>query len=235
VTTVPNIDQNTVNTINSNNANAITGNTNNANALSQLGDNFNTFLTLLTAQLQNQDPLSPMDSNQFTQQLVQFSQVEQQIQTNDNLKTLISSYQNSSAGTALSYLGKDAILKSSDLSLSSGGQANWAYSFDKDPSEVTLSVEDSSGHIVYSQDGEAASGNHLFSWNGQETGGSTAPAGVYSLVVTAKDSTGASVDSTITTRETIMGVDFTSTTPQVITASGSHDITDVQAILDGST
>jgi len=228
------MDQSTINTINSNNATAITGNTNGANALSQLGDNFNTFLTLLTAQLQNQDPMSPMDSNQFTQQLVQFSQVEQQIQTNDNLKTLISSYQTSTSGTALSYLGKDAIIKSADTTLANG-QANWAYAFDKAPSEVTLSVEDAQGHIVYSKDGDATTGNHLFSWNGQETSGAAAPAGVYSLVVTAKDSTGASVDSTLTTRETIMGVDFTSSSPQVITSSGSHDITDVQAILDGST
>ncbi|MES1158426.1 MAG: flagellar hook capping FlgD N-terminal domain-containing protein [Terricaulis silvestris] len=227
------MDQNTINTINTNNASAITTNSNGATALSQLGDNFNTFLTLLTAQLQNQDPMSPMDSNQFTQQLVQFSQVEQQIQTNDNLKTLISSYQTSTSGTALSYLGKDAILQSSDTTLSNG-VANWAYAFDKAPSEATLSVEDAQGHIVYSQDGDATTGNHLFSWNGQQTNGSTAPAGVYSLVVTAKDSTGASVDSTITTRETIMGVDFSSSSPQVLTASGSHDISDVKTIIDAS-
>ena len=57
--------------------------------MSQLSSNFSTFLTLLTTQLKNQDPTAPMDSNQFTQQLVQFSQVEQQIDTNTNLKTLI--------------------------------------------------------------------------------------------------------------------------------------------------
>ena len=58
-------------------------------AQQQLSGNFSTFLTLLTTQLQNQDPMNPMDSNQFTQQLVEFSQVEQQINTNDNLKTII--------------------------------------------------------------------------------------------------------------------------------------------------
>ena len=68
----------------------------------RLSDNYDTFLVLLTAQLQNQDPLAPMDSTQFTQQLVQFSQVEQQIRTNEQLQSLVGQYQAASAGAALS-------------------------------------------------------------------------------------------------------------------------------------
>src|ERR1700742_4679470 len=75
-------------------------------ASKQLAGNFDTFLTLLTTQLQNQDPMNPMDSNQFTQQLVEFSQVEQQIDTNDNLKSLISLGQSRSTADAVGYLGK---------------------------------------------------------------------------------------------------------------------------------
>src|SRR4051812_45000764 len=75
-------------------------------AAKTLAGNFNTFLTLLTTQLQNQDPLNPMDSNQFTQQLVQFSHVEQQLNTNDNLKTLIDLTKNRGAADSMSYLGK---------------------------------------------------------------------------------------------------------------------------------
>src|SRR5262252_7667572 len=71
-----------------------------------LSGNFDTFLTLLTTQLKNQDPLSPMDSNQFTQQLVQFSQVEQQINSNKNLESLIALTKSQSATNAVSYLGK---------------------------------------------------------------------------------------------------------------------------------
>ena len=77
----------------------------------RLSDNYDTFLVLLTAQLQNQDPLAPMDSTQFTQQLVQFSQVEQQIRTNEQLEGLVGQYQAASAGAALSYLGKSAIIE----------------------------------------------------------------------------------------------------------------------------
>ena len=69
-------------------------------ALKQLSGNFSTFLNLLTTQLKNQDPTSPMDTNQFTQQLVMYSQVEQQIQSNSNLKTLIAQGQSSASAMA---------------------------------------------------------------------------------------------------------------------------------------
>jgi hypothetical protein len=95
-------------------------------ATKQLSGNFNTFLTLLTTQLKNQDPMSPMDSSQFTQQLVQFSQVEQSINTNDNLKTLISLTQGRSASDAVSYLGKTATITTGDAPLSNGN-ADWSY------------------------------------------------------------------------------------------------------------
>src|ERR1700750_1940019 len=95
-------------------------------ARGQLSSNFSTFLTLLTTQLKNQDPTSPMDSNQFTQQLVMYSQVEQQISTNDNLKTLISQGSSSAATLAAGYLGKKVSVTTGNASLS-GGSANWTY------------------------------------------------------------------------------------------------------------
>src|SRR5258706_16176898 len=90
-----------------------------------LASNFNTFLALLTTQLKNQDPLSPLDSNQFTQQLVQMTGVEQQINTNDLLKQLVS---NTSGGvaTAVSLIGKD-VKAVTDTAHVSGGKAQWTY------------------------------------------------------------------------------------------------------------
>ena len=94
----------------------------------RLAENFDTFLTLLTTQLKNQDPLSPMDSNDFTQQMVQMTGVEQQLLTNDLLNKLIS---NTSSGisTAVSLIGKDVRAVSDEATLS-GGQAKWAYELD---------------------------------------------------------------------------------------------------------
>src|ERR1700712_4732508 len=82
-----------------------------------LAGNFNTFLTLLTTQLKNQDPLSPMDSNAFTQQLVEFSQVEQQIDSNTNLKTLISQGQSQGTAMATTYLGKKVTITNGQAAL----------------------------------------------------------------------------------------------------------------------
>ncbi len=101
------------------------------NSAAELSGNFDTFLKVLTAQIQNQDPLSPMDSSQFTQQLVQFSGVEQQIKTNSSLDTLIST-SNSTAGAALSgYLGQTAEIDSSGAQFN-GDPVHWKYTLPTD-------------------------------------------------------------------------------------------------------
>jgi flagellar basal-body rod modification protein FlgD len=197
-----------------------------------LAGNFNTFLTLLTSQLQNQDPLSPMDSTQFTQQLVQFSQVEQQIKTNQNLEGLAAQYQAASAGAALSYLGKGALIQSDTVRLS-GGQANWGYSLPSTASTVRLDVRDASNRTVFQTTGAVAAGDHVYTWDGKDTNGNTMPSGNYHLVVTAQDSSSTAIAATITTQETIRGVDFSGTTPQIITDSGSHGIDTIRAVLNG--
>src|SRR5712675_2613379 len=84
---------------------------------STLAGNFQTFLTLLTTQLQNQNPLDPLDTNQFTQQLVQFAGVEQQLKTNDQLTTLVSLQQTAQSTQALTFVGKTAVVDGSTTNL----------------------------------------------------------------------------------------------------------------------
>ncbi len=199
----------------------------------QLASNYNTFLTLLTSQLQNQDPLSPMDSTAFTQQLVQFSQVEQQIKTNEELTGLADQYKAASAGSALSYLGRDAIIQSNTAMLANN-QANWAYNLSGSADDVTLTVRDAHNRDVFSTDGQKTAGDHLFTWDGKDSSGHALAPGPYQLVVTAKNNNGDSVNVTTSIRETIMGVDFSGTSPTVMTASGSHDLGTVRSVLDGS-
>jgi len=201
-------------------------------ARSKLSDNFDTFLVLLTAQLQNQDPLSPLDSSEFTQQLVQFSQVEQQISTNDNLETLIAQQSAAAAALPLSYLGKSALLSSSRASLSTDQPASWSYAFDDAPNAATLTVKDASGRIMYTTSGELSAGAHSFSWDGQKSGGGTAPPGVYTLSIVAIDDASEAVNTAIQVRETVTGVDFTSGSPRIVTSSGSHDLDEVLGVLD---
>src|SRR5580698_2826098 len=110
-----------------------------SNSLQQLSGNFDTFLQLLTTQLQNQDPTSPMDTNQFTQQLVEYSQVEQQIDTNTNLSTLISQGTSQSAAYATSYLGKTVTVSGGQGALT-GGEASWNYNLGAQAASTILTV-----------------------------------------------------------------------------------------------
>lgn len=197
----------------------------------RLSDNYDTFLVLLTAQLQNQDPLAPMDSTQFTQQLVQFSQVEQQIRTNEQLEGLAGQYQAASAGAALSYLGKDAIIQANETYLA-GGAANWAYTLPESATSMTVNVKDPTGRTIYSSTTEArGTGEHLFTWDGTTSSGGTAPDGVYTLSIEAQNAAGTAITPTVNVRETIMGVDFSGSTPVVITPAGTRSLDKIRSVL----
>jgi flagellar basal-body rod modification protein FlgD len=201
----------------------------------RLSDNYDTFLILLTAQLQNQDPLAPMDSTQFTQQLVQFSQVEQQIRTNEQLEGLVGQYNAAAAGAALSYLGKDAIISADETYLAGDpASANWAYRMPEGATEMTVKVRDMQGRVVYETNtADRGAGEHLFSWNGVKTNGETAADGVYQITIEAKNAEGTAITPTISVRETIMGVDFTGDTPVVITPAGTRELSSIRSVLNG--
>ncbi len=149
---------------------ATSGTANSTSGLAQLSNNFDTFLTLLTTQLKNQDPTAPMDSNQFTQQLVEFSQVEQQINTNTNLNTLITQGQSQIGTYATSYLGKSVSVTNGSAALSNG-QANWTYTLATAASQALLTVSDANGKVVYAGTGGTAQGANPFNWNGQDNNG----------------------------------------------------------------
>lgn len=176
-------------------------------ARTSLTSNFETFLSLLTSQLKNQDPLSPLDSNDFTQQLTQMSGVEQQLLTNDLLTSLLAAQQGGLGG-ASSYIGKDATAVWSATRLE-GGKANWSYELGTSASEATLSVIDGSGKTVWTGPApDRSSGTHDFVWNGKTTaGGQLTNGGVYSLKVTAKSGTN-DVQTQVLTRGTVTGVEM---------------------------
>jgi flagellar basal-body rod modification protein FlgD len=166
-------------------------------ALASLGDNFSTFLTMLTTQLKNQDPTSPLDTNQFTQQLVEMTGVEQQLKTNSQLGTLISMDQTNQALAALPLVGKTVEYDASTSTLS-GGSAEFSYTLPAQAASSTISIADANGKIVYQGAGETSSGRHTFVWNGQTTGGTALPDGTYSISVAASDPQGQPIAGTAT-------------------------------------
>jgi len=119
--------------------------------------NFNTFLTLLTTQLKNQDPLSPLDSNQFTQQLGMFSQVEQQIQTNSQLSTLIAGQAASETMSALPMVGQTIEYSGNQAGLQNG-QAAYSYTLPSAAASASISIQDSGGNTVFQTTADASAG-----------------------------------------------------------------------------
>src|SRR5580658_495492 len=128
------------------NSSASTGNT----GLAQLADNFNSFLTLLTTQLQNQDPLDPLDTDQFTQQLVEFTSVQQQVDMNTNLQTLISLQQTNEATQAMQFLGANVTLSGTAATLSNATNSPATWSLNSpSPANGTVTISNSSGQTVF--------------------------------------------------------------------------------------
>jgi flagellar basal-body rod modification protein FlgD len=205
------------------------GATTQPDAMKQLSGNFSTFLTLLTTQLKNQDPTSPMDSNQFTQQLVMYSQVEQQITSNDNLKTLISQGTSNAATLAAGYLGKKVSVTTGNASLT-GGAANWTYNLSGNAATTKLSVSDASGKIVYSTAGQTTSGNSSFAWNGKDNNGNQLADGTYKLTVTAADSAGNDIKSSVASAGTVMQIDMTVSPPKLVVGSMEVGLSDIAAV-----
>lgn len=210
---------------------AATSAANGAASTASLSSNFDTFLTILTAQIQNQDPLQPMDSSQFTEQLVQFSGVEQQIRVNTQLETLIKAT-NSGAGASLSgYLGQLAEIDTAGAQYT-GEPVHWRYELPSDAKSTTVTVTNAAGRVLYSKTGELTAGSHDFVWNGELNGGGTASEDQpYWISVVSEDANSKAITPTHTLVTTITGVDLTHGEPALTTPSGVFAFSDVKRLM----
>jgi flagellar basal-body rod modification protein FlgD len=156
---------------------------NTTNTLAKLAGNFNDFLSLLTTQLKNQDPTAPMDTNQFTSQLVQFTGVAEQINTNATLGQILTSSQTQQLSQASAIVGDKVAFTGGVLPLQNGAaQVN----FQTDSAEpVQIAVVNSNGATVQTQTVNAASGANTWTWDGTNANGTALPDGAYTVAVTA--------------------------------------------------
>ena len=159
----------------------------NTQALTSLGSNLNDFLKLLMTQLQNQDPTQPLDTSQFTSQLVQFASVEQQVNANTNLTTLIQLQQGGEMLQAGSLVGKQVDAQSSTLALSSGSATLQLQPATSEP--VTVSISSSSGVTLETQQVQASPSGTSWTWNGTTNTGQSLPDGTYTVAVTDANGT----------------------------------------------
>ena len=169
-------------------------------ALSDLSGNLDNFLTILTTQLQFQDPMSPLDTHEFTNQLVLFSSVEQQVQQNKKLDSLVTLQQNSVALGSVDYIGKVIETNGNSTQLESG-IAKTTYFLPKNALTTRLNITNASGDVVLTRDIPTTAGIHTFVWDGLNGQGIQQPDGAYTFRITAKDTS----DDLITHDQTVFG------------------------------
>ncbi|MBB3032472.1 flagellar hook assembly protein FlgD [Alteriqipengyuania lutimaris] len=162
----------------------------------ELNANFNMFLKLLTTQMQNQDPLDPMDTSQYTQQLVQYSQVEQSIQQTSTLKDILASLSTQDLAQSANFLGKRVELDSATAGLSDQRPAQWTWQADRPVQTLSATITDGRGRVVETRSLDAQSAGS-FAWDGSLAGGGNAAAGGYTLSLKALDAAGQTVPVTI--------------------------------------
>ena len=158
-------------------------------AQAKLDEDLNQFLNLLVTQLKNQDPLDPMDANEFTSQLVQFASVEQQIYQNANLEKLLNVEQSSQIANMVDFIGHTIEATGTSFHLENDS-AEFTYEFGTRPNSATISIINSSGLTVYSGDAVNETGQQSFKWDGKNQHETQQPDGTYTAVVTGKDHDG---------------------------------------------
>ena len=157
------------------------------------------FLTMLVAQLQNQDPLNPMDGTDFSSQLAQFSQLEQLINMNDSMGALSASLSKNSEGDALSYIGKQVTGNVDIMNVDEGTVTGGFYNL-SDPSDVMVTITDADDKVVKTlYDGQQGTGSHIIAWDGTDNAGKAVEDGSYHYTVMANSGSGYSqVPSSVT-------------------------------------
>jgi flagellar basal-body rod modification protein FlgD len=193
-----------------------------------IAGNFDAFLSLLTTQLRNQNPLEPLNSNEFTQQLVQFSSVEQQLKTNDTLKELVSSSRTTSITNAATFVGSTITADGAATRLTSGS-ATWRLNAPR-PVQATISVRDANGATVYSERKVLTTGLQDFRWNGRNSTGGFSPDGNYSIRVDATDATGQLAVVKTEIAGMVDGVDLTGASPVLLVGTARVAIDAVKSI-----
>jgi len=176
----------------------------NASAKSLDGD-FTMFLKLLTAQMQNQDPLDPMDTSQYTQQLVQYSQVEQSIQQNSTLKDILSGLTSQGLSQASGLIGHEVEFDTDTAGLNDG-PATWAWTANSDITKMQVSIADTSGKVVETRTINVDGATGRFEWDGSLSAGGTANHGNYVLTLTGTNAAGVTVPVTASAVGTVSGV-----------------------------
>jgi flagellar basal-body rod modification protein FlgD len=199
-----------------------------ATSRASIANNFDTFLLLLTTQLKNQNPLDPLDTNQFTQQLVQFAGVEQQIRSNESLEALVKLNQTSQLSTAMNYVGATVTADGATSALKQN-VATWYITAPRAAS-ATINITDSTGNIVFTQETTLDAGTYGYTWDGKKSDGTTAPEGQYTININAKDTNGQGVTVSTQFSGVVDAVDLSGSEPLLMIGTALLSLDKVKAV-----
>ncbi len=174
-------------------------------AASGMASNFDQFLFILTQQLRNQDPTQPMDTAAFTNQLIQFANVEQSIKANENLQNMIALQHASASVGMLNYIGKEVEVVGDNLPLEEGGTGKFKYAFGEKADVLTIQIKDKDGNVVRDLTGSVDAGPHEIVWDGKDNSGATMAAGTYKIEVKAVKNNPDGTPRTLETYTSIIG------------------------------
>jgi flagellar basal-body rod modification protein FlgD len=194
-----------------------------------LASNFTSFLQLLTTQLKNQNPLDPLDTNQFTQQLVQFAQVEQQLKSNTQLETLVSLQKATQATQALGYIGQTVALDGQTSKLANG-TAGWSFNSPK-PASATVNIINSAGATVFTGAYSLDTGVQNFVWDGRNNSGVKQADGDYKLSITAKDASGQAVTVSTEIQGIVDSVDLSKSPPTLMVGTTEYALDKIKRVV----
>jgi len=199
-----------------------------ASSVEALSANYELFLSVLTTQMENQNPLDPTDADEMTNQLIQYSSVEQQILSNQYLEALVQSTNNQSASVALDLVGMEVTYAGETLDYEDGETLKWAYEIPDDVSTITAEITNEDGDVIYTKKLDTTAGEYAFEWSGELDSGGSASDGEYTLSFYAEDSEGEEVEIQPQTTSKCVQVDWSTGTAQLIMDNGmTVDLSDV--------
>jgi flagellar basal-body rod modification protein FlgD len=174
------------------------------------------FLNLLVSELQNQDPLNATSTTDFINQLTSYANFTEQQSINSSMTSLASSFSSLVTLNSVNYMGHTVVAQTNTGELTNGS-INFGYSLTSASSNVAVTIQDSSGNVVWSGSGTGNAGANTLTWNGQTTSGTQlSNGGQYTISVTANDSAGNSLVSYTTVSGTVTGVDAATSTPSLL-------------------
>ncbi|WP_420566487.1 flagellar hook assembly protein FlgD [Thalassobaculum sp.] len=204
-------------------------------SMTGLADQYDQFLTLLTTQLQNQDPLNPMDNKDMVNQLVNFASVEQQIKQNDNLESLIGLLNSSADAAALSYIGKDVQVEGDITHFDGENPITFGYKPPKDTQELTVKIYNSEGKVVREFEGSTSSQRHTVTWDGTDQNGEPSAPGLYYFAIAAENSEGKTVHGTVDITGRVTGTGTSDSGPTLQIGEAEYSLSEVMSVRGAGT